>query len=281
MSIDMLETIVLHGEKPGPHLLVTGGVHGNEVCGPDGITRFLGTKPQLLAGKITLIPVCNPRAYGMGVRYVDENLGRIIRRYDAPQSYEQELANQLLPFIQAADYVLDLHSVHAKSPAYSFLDRDEPRLRAFTAFLGAQYMVTGWPQLVCGDSDAADISTYAQSLGKVSALLECGQHQDAEATGVAARAIENAARLIGLLEESKGADSVKTQTLHLHTLHYKQREGCLLGDWHDFQPVAAGTPLAAYDDGQVITALKDALIFLPHADANIGDEWFYLGEDVT
>lgn len=53
--------------RPGPKLIVTGAVHGNEVAGTKGIRRVLSeldhSELELIRGTVTFVPVCNPLAY--------------------------------------------------------------------------------------------------------------------------------------------------------------------------------------------------------------------------
>ena len=102
------------GLEPGPSLIVTGAVHGNETCGTRGIERVLGEiqrgELEILRGRVTLVPICNPLAYKQGQRMGDRNLNRRLQPTAAPQDYEDRIANQLCPLLAAHEVLLDLHS---------------------------------------------------------------------------------------------------------------------------------------------------------------------------
>ena len=55
------------GLEPGPRLIVTGAVHGNETAGTRGIRRVLAeidsSDIDIIRGHVTFVPVCNPLAY--------------------------------------------------------------------------------------------------------------------------------------------------------------------------------------------------------------------------
>jgi hypothetical protein len=55
------------GLQPGPRLIVTGAVHGNETAGTQGIRRVLAeidsSDIEIVRGSVTFVPVCNPLAY--------------------------------------------------------------------------------------------------------------------------------------------------------------------------------------------------------------------------
>jgi len=104
------ETIV--GQQPGPHLLVTGGVHGDEFEPMIAIRRLM-TAPELavLRGRVTLVPVVNEAALARGNRVAEDGLdlartcpGR------ADGSITEQTAHALSGLIRGADYYIDLHT---------------------------------------------------------------------------------------------------------------------------------------------------------------------------
>ncbi|WP_238431633.1 succinylglutamate desuccinylase/aspartoacylase domain-containing protein [Streptomyces cavernae] len=58
--------ILVNGSRPGPRVVITGGVHGGEVIGVDAATRLAGLlEPDDVAGQVVICPVANPPAvYG-------------------------------------------------------------------------------------------------------------------------------------------------------------------------------------------------------------------------
>jgi predicted deacylase len=65
---------------PGPALVVLGAVHGNEACGAHAIARamddLLHGRLTLARGRLTLVPVANPLAFGRNTREGERNLNR-------------------------------------------------------------------------------------------------------------------------------------------------------------------------------------------------------------
>ena len=91
----------------GPHLLLLGGIHGNETCGQVALQALVdeidsGELP-LKAGKVTLVPQCNPWACASNVRYVEANLNRVITRHENPQNYEERIADIICDHIEKCD----------------------------------------------------------------------------------------------------------------------------------------------------------------------------------
>ena len=105
-----LEEIV--GPQPGPHLLITGGVHGDEFEPMAAIRRLAPVlRERLLKGRVTLVPVVNEPAFRRGQRTAEDGLdlartcpGR------ADGSVTEQIAHALSQLIETADYFIDLHT---------------------------------------------------------------------------------------------------------------------------------------------------------------------------
>jgi predicted deacylase len=100
------------GNAPGPHVLITGGVHGDEFE-PMAAIRQLMTeiRPAELRGRVTLVPVVNEPAFALGLRTADDGLdlartcpGR------ADGSVTEQIAFALSALIRSADLYIDLHT---------------------------------------------------------------------------------------------------------------------------------------------------------------------------
>ena len=80
-GVDYVTT--LDSDTPGPHVMVTAAVHGNEICGPIALDYFYQNDLRPRIGKLTLA-FCNYEAY-LGFdpedptvsRYVDEDFNRV------------------------------------------------------------------------------------------------------------------------------------------------------------------------------------------------------------
>ena len=105
------------GDTNGPHLLITGGVHGDEFEPFIAIRRliaFFDDHTQLadsLKARVTLIPIVNEAAFLRGHRMADDNLdlARVCPgRSDG--SITERTAHALSREIHSADYYIDLHT---------------------------------------------------------------------------------------------------------------------------------------------------------------------------
>ena len=108
---------VFCGQPDGSHLLITGGVHGDEFEPMVAIRRLIdrfdsdAALASTLRGSLTLVPVVNEAAFLRGHRCADDglDLARVCPgRMDG--SITEKTARALSDLIEAADYYIDLHT---------------------------------------------------------------------------------------------------------------------------------------------------------------------------
>jgi predicted deacylase len=100
------------GGEPGPHVLITGGVHGDEFEPMAAVRRLMRLlPPEKLRGRVTLVPVVNEAAFRLGQRCAEDGLdlartcpGRI------DGSITERTAHALSALIRTADFYIDLHT---------------------------------------------------------------------------------------------------------------------------------------------------------------------------
>jgi len=105
---------------PGPHVVITTLIHGNEIAGAVALDQMLRANPTPLRGQLSLV-FANLEAYARfdranptASRFVDEDLNRVWDRAmleGARDSRELARARALRPVVDAADVLLDLHSM--------------------------------------------------------------------------------------------------------------------------------------------------------------------------
>ncbi|MFG6448322.1 succinylglutamate desuccinylase/aspartoacylase family protein [Roseateles sp. BYS180W] len=311
------QSIRLDSPHSGPRLIVTGAVHGNEVCGTAAIRRVLAEfeqgQLQLLRGSLTLVPITNPRAYALGQRGADRNLNRRLRPNPQPQQYEDHVANWLCPLLAQHEVLLDLHSF--QSPGQAFVMVGPPnnsgslqpfaqaeRELALAKVLGVQHAVDGWLQTyaqgVATRRAWADILPEAQraqfdldeaygvgtteamrAMGGLALTLECGQHQDPAAPDVGWRAIKNTLVHLGMIEGP--APAVQSmQGLSLFAVFDKAHDqDHFARPWVSFDRVHTGQLIGHRANGQAVHASCDGAIVFPNPQAKAGQEWFYLARE--
>ena len=100
------------GQQPGPHLLITGGVHGDEFEPMEAVRMLIKELPQLeVRGKVTLVPVVNEPAFRRGQRTAEDGLDLARTCPGKPDgSVTEQIAWELSKLIRSADYYIDLHT---------------------------------------------------------------------------------------------------------------------------------------------------------------------------
>jgi predicted deacylase len=295
---------------------VLGAVHGNETCGTRGIERVLGELDsgalRLKCGMVTLVPVTNPLAFGLGQRSGDRNLNRNLRPTDAPQDFEDCIANVLCPLLAQHDVLLDLHSFHTGSEPFGLLGPQdnsgslEPfahaaEEEALALRLGPRRLVEGWldtyaagvrerlartapserAQLLSTDPEyGVGTTEYMRRMGGYAITLECGQHQDPQAPTVAWRAIRNTLAHLGLVDEAVPSARSDYQLLRLtEVIDRLHADDSFARPWASFDAVAGGQCIGTRHDGVPVTAPQDGYIVFPNPTAQPGNEWFYFAQE--
>jgi predicted deacylase len=202
--------------KPGPHAMVAALTHGNEICGAIVVDRLLrqGLRPE--RGKLTLafnnvaafrrFDPSNPYAS----RFIDEDFNRVWTRETLDgtrRSAELSRAREVRPFVEAADFLLDIHSMLEPSPAVMICGPLEKGIRfAFDV---------GVPEHVVSDVGHAngtrmrDYGGFGDPESERNALLvECGQHWERNAERVAWQATWRFLRSTGVIPAEKAATEI-------------------------------------------------------------------------
>ena len=110
---------VVHGKLPGPTLLVTGCVHGDEINGPEIIRRLLKSSSiRRLRGTLIAVPIVNVPAFLNRSRYLPDrrDLNRLF-----PGSATGSLGSRIArvvtdELIPRCDAVIDLHTGTVNRP---------------------------------------------------------------------------------------------------------------------------------------------------------------------
>lgn len=303
---------------PGPRLLVTGAVHGNEIAGTLAIRRLIGEferdERQLRAGQLSVVPITNPMAYAKGQRMGERNLNRALRPTATPLEFEDHIANWLCPLMKRHDWLLDLHSFQAQGQAFVMVgpqDNQGPlqpfahaaQELAWAKVLGVRSAVDGWLDTYAGgvaqrrarwagaavgsrvDLDEAygvGTTEYMRSVGGRALTLECGQHEDPQGPEVAYRAIVNTLLHLGLIEGE--APAVQSMAgLRLHQVEDKAHEAdAFVRPWTSFDRLQAGELIGRRASGEPVHAPGgdwSGCIVFPNPKAQPGQEWFYLARD--
>jgi predicted deacylase len=179
--------------RPGPQVMVQALTHGNEFCGAIALVQLLREGVRPLRGSLTLA-FANVAAFARfdfdapdRSRYIDEDYNRVWADdvlFGARDSLELRRARELAPFVDRADFLLDLHSMHEPCRPIMVCGRIDKGVEFARAIgvPGDLLVDTGHPSGLRmiergGFGDPAS--------ARKAALIECGQHWERRAVEVA------------------------------------------------------------------------------------------------
>ena len=311
-----LRSHTFHGLAPGPRLLVTAAVHGNETCGTRAITTLLAEfdagSRAISRGSVTFVPVTNPLAYRLGQRAGERNLNRNMAPSAIAQDFEDRIANVLCPLLAAHDVLLDLHSFHTGGAPFVMIGPQnnrgslEPFSHAEAEFqlalhTGPHRIVEGWldtysrgiqkrmaksaqggsraQTLVINPNYGVGTTEYMRSRGGYGVTLECGQHDDPQAVGVARHAILQTLALLGMTALPLIAEPNVREILRLVDVTDRDNAGdAFIREWRSFDAVKRGDVIGTRHGGEAVMAPSDGFIVFPNPRAEVGQEWFYFAQ---
>lgn len=303
-----LESVCFAGLLPGPRLIVVGGVHGNETCGPLVIARAIDDcrsgRLAVRRGEVTFVPVANPKAFRQRTREGDRNLNRDLREKPVPLDFEDRIGNRLCALLRRHDVLLDLHSFRGQGEPFVFFGPEdnegarEPFRHgaseaAFGACLGTRTMIHGWldayasliaarerlglPRLPI--TEGFGTTEYMRFAGGYGVTLECGSHDDPASAERGYDAILRAFAHLRITDDPAPPSSVQIMIEIRDVIVCEGSGDRLHGTWKTGQPVRAGEVVAHRSDGRPVTAAQDGYIIFPDATAKRGECICYLGVD--
>jgi len=121
---------------------------------------------------------------------------------------------------------------------------------------------------------------YMRSVGGAAVTLECGQHEDPGALDIGHAAIVNTLAHLGLIDAADPAPASRIEALSLCEVVDRISDGDAFSKaWKSFDRVAAGERIGTRADGAAVVAPFDGVVVFPNADAQVGQEWFYLARE--
>lgn len=292
----------LDAASPGPTLVITAGIHGNEPAGLVALARVrerLGAASVRWCGRIVAL-VGNRQALARGVRYVDRDLNRrweddriasLIESEAAGTAEDIEqrgLARALLAEEQRARgpmTVLDLHTTSAASRPFVCM-ADTLRNRPLAFALGLP-VVLGLEEVIDGT-----MLGYVVDRGHCGIAVEGGRHDETAAVDVHEAVLWIALYTCGCLigpplpelaaarERLRRAGAGVPRVLEIRHRHVVAPDDgfAMAPGFASFIPVRRGE-LLAHDRRGPIQCDEDALLLMPRYQPQ-GEDGFFLAREV-
>jgi predicted deacylase len=271
--------------RPGRHVMVSALVHGNELCGAWALLGALQAGLRPVAGSLTLA-FCNLAAFDRfdparvdDSRFVDEDFNRVWGPGLAARgasSTERTRALALQPFVESADWLLDLHSMH--DPGMPLLLTGlQPRNIALARELGT-------PAMVIVDAGHAEgkrmrdhgrfgepASGEAPAQQACALLVECGYHgalsSRAVAFDVMARFLDASGAVPAAVQPAHWRLALPPQQRVLavtHAIAARSMAVSFSEPWSTGQTVAKAGTLLGWNDGEpIVTPYDDCTLVMP------------------
>lgn len=262
----------VEGKKPGKTVVVMAGVHGNEVGGIKALKRALD-EIKIDSGKVYYI-LGNLKAIEENKRFIDKNMNRCFLEESLkdPVVYEEKRAVEILPYLNKADALLDLHSSRNEFSVPFIIC--EPHSFHIAKKLSFPIRSNGWDSIEPGATDG-----YMNKFGKISICVECGQHLDEEAPNRAFESMKAFLRLMGLIEgglEIKEMDDQREiEVNHIYITKNNLKRARV---FKDFEKIKEGE-LIGTDGNEKVYCHQDGVIIFSHDIEGSGEEGFILGKE--
>ncbi|MDP6343203.1 MAG: succinylglutamate desuccinylase/aspartoacylase family protein [Alphaproteobacteria bacterium] len=280
---------------PGPHLLINALTHGNEVCGAHAL-RLLFERDIRPARGILTLGFANVEAYRRfdaanptASRFVDEDFNRVwnegILNGDRG-SVELARARELRPSVEAADFLLDLHSMQRPCPPLMLCGtQDKGRELAFR--LGVPEHVVADPGHAAGPRmrDFGDFGDPAS--GKTALLIECGQHWRKSSAEVAIQAVFHFLAALDVIDRDLAephlvADPPAQRLIRVSgPVTIETEDFRFAEDYTGLEVIAeAGTVIGHDGERPIVTPFDDCVLIMPSQRLQVGQTAVRLGRFV-
>lgn len=266
-------------DAPGHDVLITALVHGNELCGAWALLDLLNAGVRPRRGALTLA-LCNLAAFDRfdaskhdASRFVEQDMNRVwgpALRAAASPTQEQRRARELLPFVERADALLDLHSMHEPGPPLLLTGPHQRNIDLARRVGTPEHVIVDG-----GHSDGLRLRDHGRfgnaESGAESLLVECGWHGDLASHHVA---LDICARFLTYVGAVDAADLAPTwhldpprqqQVLDVtHGIVARSNATRFAQPWASGQCIApAGTVLGWREDEPFATPYDDCTLVMP------------------
>lgn len=270
-NIKVIEKI---GKKPGKTAVVLVGMHGNETCGIDALTKIL-LSLSVESGKVFFI-YGNLEAIKQNKRFIEHNLNRCflpIQPKEIASTLEGKTALELMSYLDKADVLLDIHSSNSPT-SIPFIISDE---RSITLAKNIPFEIVslGWDKHEKGSSDF-----YMHLQNKRGICVECGYTKDQKSVDRAILAIRHflisEKIILGNLEPSQSQTYYKIISLYKNNIFPFKKER----EFADFEILQKDELIGKEGNTPIYVKKGKALLFVRDRD-KLDEECFLVAEKIS
>ncbi|MCW0205683.1 MAG: succinylglutamate desuccinylase/aspartoacylase family protein [Achromobacter sp.] len=273
---------------PGPHVLINAITHGNEICGMVAATHLLdsGVRPKIGTLTVSFAHVEAYQAFDIENPYENRQLVHNLNRIwsddmlDGPEdSPELRRARELRPVLDAADYVLDIHSTRAPvQPFWVYTEMD--RNTALASAVGAPEVHLVMPPGIFPGTGVMGYGRHGdpESDSGGSLVVECGQHFAQSAAALATDVTLRFLAHLGLIDAPAGtAPPPAPRRYRLLEVHMvKSPDFTFTRPVIGFETFGKDELIAMNGTEEIRSPCDDCTIFMPTRMPIVGREAVYL-----
>lgn len=281
----------------GPHALINALTHGNEVCGAHALSFLFAQNIRPKRGILTL-SFANVGAYHAfdaknptASRFLDEDFNRVWSDevLKGPrQSRELTRAREMLPLVESADYLLDIHSMQTKTPPLMLAGMQE-KGRSLA-------MAVGVPAAIVVDAGHSagvrmrDYRHFADSADPRTALLvECGQHWELASRTIAIETTLRFLLALDMVDAEKIAPHLSKTPLPrqrsievTNAITIQSNTFQFTNDYYGMEVIPKSGTIIATEEGKPIrTPYDDCVLIMPNRRLQKGQTAVRLGRFVS
>lgn len=229
--------------EPGPTVLITGAIHGDEINGSGIIREIIRSKQfKIKRGTLVLVPVVNVLGFEHHNRYMPDR--RDLNRF-FPGKLDGSLTSRFArtffdEVVRKSDYVIDVHSAAWTRTNFPNVraDLSHPSIAQFASSLGCEIIVND-------KGPKGSLRQEAVKAGVPTVLLEAGEVNKVEPGVVefGLRMVTNALNGLGMIEK-RGREPIYQAVVKRSTWVRAEMGGLL--DYHvaPGDVVSRGQPIA-------------------------------------
>jgi len=221
-----------------PSVAVLGSIHGDEPCGRDGIEAVLADPPAV--SRPVKFVVANEEALAAGERYLDTDLNRAFPGDADSDAHEERLAARLTDELRGCT-VLGLHSTQSYGGMFALVDELTPMAKAVCPRLSVDAVVQ-----TTGANEGRIFSSIPATIE-----IECGFQGSPEAAANAEQVIREFLAATDVTDDPAPERRDALPVFQLGGPIPKDAATEYEVFARNFEPLAAGDPIAAADGERV------------------------------
>ncbi len=264
----------IKGPSFGKTVAILAGVHGNEIC---GVRAFDAILPVLKIDCGRVIFICaNMGAIKQNKRFIDCNLNRCFLKNqpaEMAQTLEGKTAREIMPYLEQADLMLDIHASFTKDSA-PFIICSENNVKIAKIF-DSDLVVTNFDSFEPGSTD------YFMNLQKKPGFcFECGFLGNEKTQIIAESAIKKFLTYAGCIKSKLELKERAIKHYKLASL-YKNKAAKFKTSRYfpDFERFNEKTLVGAEGDKNIYCEKGDIILFARDRES-LNEECFLIAREV-